>query len=710
MPLPAARQDLLISPQVYLGKTVYVVKDPVSLTYFRLSPAERYILRQLDGNRSAAELAELARAKFLEHHIDAREVLRFYNMLQGAGLILGRDLQHAPRLRQMHERRKRRKRRATAISFLFLRVPIFDPDRMLDWLYRGLGPLMNRWTAALSLLFMFVSGLAAIVGLYRVGDLAFPVLSWTNLILLSVVFFVVKVIHEFGHGLAAKHRRLEVHEMGILFIVFLPLFYVDVSDAWILPRKKDRLWINAGGVYIEFLLAAIAVWVWLASEPGWVNQCAFNIMLAASVTTLLFNANPLLKYDGYYFLMDMLEIPNLRAKASQYLGYVGKRYLLAMPDQHPPQEVEHKPIFMSGYAVASTVYRWIVVLGIVALVWHKLDDYGLEAVGALMGIVAAITMICLPIYKVLAFVWRVQAATPRRLAITGVVLVLLSVGLWGLMKLPIEQTVDPPAVVLAERRQPLYTAVTGRLAEVYHEPGDWVEAGAPVIRLTNEQLEERQQKARIRRRIAALELRNARREGRTDVMAAAELEVAQYDQQLAHLDAQVEKLTLRAPFAGRLMPSTRLDAAIGARVEQGQEIGRLIADDRLCLYALLPEKQRDLVAERMTVEARLWSMPWRTLSGRVGRIAAQTASEMPHPAMSAAFGGEVRARTDRGEGRQPAQRSVAVEIDLDPETLRGGLPLLDGMTGRASILVGRRQLGQQTWSWLRDAVSLDWWL
>lgn len=714
-PLPPARNDLQISPQIYLGETVYIVKDPVSLTYYRLAPAERMVLRHLDGQHSAAQIAEAVSQRHPDYELDADAVLKFFSMLQASGLILSRDAGHAGRLRDARRKKKKRFRRASAMNFLFIRVPLIDPDRALDRLYRHLAPLMHRRLLALALPFMAVSFIAALAGLWRAGGLAFPLLSWTNLALLSVVFFLVKVIHEFGHGLAAKHRGLEVHEMGVLFMVFLPMFYIDTSDAWVLPRRRDRLWINAGGVFIEFLFASAAVWVWLLTEPGWVNQAAFNIMLAASVTTLLFNANPLLRYDGYYFLMDLLQIPNLRSKAQQYVAHLARRFILAVREGEPPAEVSRRPVFMVVYSFAATVYRWLIVIGIIALVWHKLDDYGLEAIGMLMGIAAFTTMVLTPMYKALRATWRIQTATPRRLGVTAVVVAALAGVGWAVAMIPVERRVEQPAVVLADQRQPLFTPVGGEVAWVYDEVGDGsvsdelIEAGEPIVKLRDAELEDTARLLELDRDLAAVRLAKARDEGRPG--AGEKLDVQRISEQLAHARRREAKLTVRAPFDCRLRASTSLATMLGSLVKPDQRLGTVIGVGGQHVVMLLPEADAALVEPGMEAELRLWANPETPIEGRVVAKAPRASRRFPHQSLSAAYGGEVGAEMDR-ERNEPiaAEPLLAVTIELaDPD--RNGLPrLMDGMTGQGRIIIGRGRFGPEQWRKLQNAVSLDWWL
>ena len=141
---------------------------------------------------------------------------------------------------------------------------------------------------------------------------------------------VIKIIHEFGHGLTAKHFGGEVHEMGILFLVLTPALYCDVTDSWLLPNKWKRIWISAAGIYVECFLASIATFVWWYSTPGLLNSLAMATMFICSVNTILFNANPLLRYDGYYVMADWLEIPNLRIKSTQFFAYLFQEKVLGL--------------------------------------------------------------------------------------------------------------------------------------------------------------------------------------------------------------------------------------------------------------------------------------------------------------------------------------------------------------------------------------------
>jgi putative peptide zinc metalloprotease protein len=627
-------------------------------------------------------------------------------MLQGNGLLLGRGESHGRFLRKLHESRKRRRRIATAMGFMFFKLPLIDPDRMLDAIYSYVRPVMNRAGFWLAMVFMLVSAIAVGLHIQRISDLAMPVLGWQNLLILSAVFFVVKVIHEFGHGLAAKHRGLEVHEMGVLFMVFLPLYYVDTTDAWMVPRRRDRLWINAGGVFIEFIVSSIAAWVWVGTDPGLVNQIAFNVMLATSVTTLLFNANPLLRYDGYYFLMDWLEIPNLRAKAMQYVGYLVKRYLLAMNDVYPPPEAARKPIFMPLYAASSGIYRVMVTLGIIALVWHILDPYGLSVIGTLLGLFAILTMVVLPALKWVRFVITQQARTWRRIGTSLAGLAVLGLIAWGILSIPMEHTVEHPAVALAEQRQPLYVPVTGLVEEVFVRDGAVLRMGDPILRLREDTLTDRYERLLVQRRMSQLAQRQARRDGQTFRVQSLEVELQTLDKDIAYHAERIEDLTIRAPVDGRLLAAQPLRRLIGVQLKQGEEVGTVVGEGRRTIAVVLPQGDASVVHPEMEARVRLWGDSRKVHHGRVKRVGSQFVQELPHEALSGRYGGEVDIQPTNRYKSTPSARSVLAEIELEAEDA----VWIDGLTGRGKVVLGRSTLGQQQWRLVRQALSLDWWL
>lgn len=705
-PLPALRADLLLSPQLYQGKNVYVIKDPLSLNYFRLQPPEHFAAQHLDGKTTAKQLADIINKRFPDQTSSGDDVLTFIQMLRGSGLLVGAGESHGKWLRNLKTMRAAKKKKATWANFLFIRVSALDPDSLLDFLYSYAKLAMNPFTMWLAILFVAISTITGLTQLPNISQLAFPILGFQNLLLLSATFLVIKVIHEFGHGLAAKHHNLEVHDMGVLFMVFMPMFYVDVSDAWMVPRRRDRLWINAGGVCIEFIFASVAVWVWLFTDPGVINQIAFNTMLAASVTTLLFNINPLMKYDGYYFLMDWMQIPNLRAKAGQFTGFLAKKYILGIQKQKPPREAAHHPIFMPLYAISAGIYRWVVILGIITMVWHVLDPYGLEVIGSILGFVALITMVGIPLFKMLKFIWIQQAQTWRRTLATVAGVSALALVAVAILSIQLEHAIEQPFVVLAEQRTTLYAPADARIQTVHALPGQIIQKDQPIITLQDTQLQSNLDMYRVERAQTILRRNTALLENKLEIVSSLASALKYVDQAIQNIQLKQQRLTVLAPFTGRLLATQRLHASIGKPLKQGDPLGVFIGQGQPHFSVILPQADASLLYVGLPARARLWADPSTTYHGSVTRVGSQFIQTLPHEALAGRYQGEVDSTPLDEYNSEPSTPSVIATINFDPQ---GPTPR-DGMTGRGKIILGRSSLGQQQWRLIKQAISMDWWL
>src|SRR2546429_6319429 len=185
--------------------------------------------------------------------------------------------------------------------------------------------------------------------------------SFQTIAYLWIALGIVKVIHEFGHGLSCKKFGGEVHEMGLLLLVFSPAMYCNVSDSWMLPSKWKRIIISAAGIYIELIIAALATFVWWnAPEGTFLKNLSLSLMIVCSVSTVVFNANPLMRYDGYYVLADWIEIPNLRERSNRFLKNAMLEHCLGVEVQPETYMATGRKVLFVVYAVISYIYRWVV--------------------------------------------------------------------------------------------------------------------------------------------------------------------------------------------------------------------------------------------------------------------------------------------------------------------------------------------------------------
>ena len=256
--------------------------------------------------------------------------------------------------------------------------------------------------------------------------------SFDNALLLSITLGVTKVLHEFGHGMMCKHFGGECHEMGVMVLVLTPCLYCNVSDSWLLPNKWHRAAIGAGGMYVELVLASVATWIWWFSEPGLLNNLCLNTMFVCSVSTLIFNANPLLRYDGYYILSDITEIPNLRQKSTSVLSRKMGDWFLGLEQPDDPFLPERNQIFFALYSVAAAIYQWVVVYSILFFLYHVFKPYRLEKIGQLLALASLWGLIVMPLYQLGKFFYvpgRLEKVKKVRMfaSLAGVIAIVLAV-------------------------------------------------------------------------------------------------------------------------------------------------------------------------------------------------------------------------------------------------------------------------------------------
>ena len=314
-PIPLVRRaDLQVCPTSLRGDEHVVVKDPLAVRYFQLPLLQYRVLEALDGRRSLGEILLRVQQGGMAAGISAAEVLRLILDLAGKRLIWSQRAGTSDSLWKQAVDEQWRGVWAVVGNPFFIRLPGLHPGPTLKWLSQSLGwiysPTMlaaavamicGTWLFLLLHVETFLRELPTVSGLLAGDGL------WS----LWIVVGLLKVLHELSHGMACERFGAECQSVGLAFLFFSPCLYCDVTDAWMLERRSHRIAISLAGVYVELLVSSLALWLWWLSAPGLFHQVCLQVFLAGSIVTLLFNANPLLRFDGYYVLADLLEIPNL---------------------------------------------------------------------------------------------------------------------------------------------------------------------------------------------------------------------------------------------------------------------------------------------------------------------------------------------------------------------------------------------------------------
>jgi putative peptide zinc metalloprotease protein len=328
------RKDLTFTPQDVDGKAGYLIEDPVKTKFHRVGIAEYQFMSLLDGKTSISDALHTTAATLSDQAFTQTEAAAICKWLVDSGLAHTQESSQSGRLlASAHE--SERASLLRQLNPMYIRVPLVQPDRFLDALAPSLGWIHGPIGWALASVLAVVASSQLLIHWDRFAATTDTILSPNRWLWLALCWIVLKVIHETSHGLVCKRYGGSVREFGVIFVLFAPLAFVDVTSSWRFSSKWHRIHTALAGMYIEFLCASVAAIVWSQTGPGPLNDAAFNLIVMASITTVVFNANPLMRFDGYYVLSDFLELPNLYSNGQQFVNYLGRRYLVGIVTQRP---------------------------------------------------------------------------------------------------------------------------------------------------------------------------------------------------------------------------------------------------------------------------------------------------------------------------------------------------------------------------------------
>jgi putative peptide zinc metalloprotease protein len=573
------RPDLEIRAQQFQGRDCWVVKDPLALKYYRFEAEELAMLRMLDGRNSPADIQRRFESEFAPQRIDIAEIQRLVGMLHRCGLVIADALGQGS---QLLARRRERRMQETVdflVNLLAIRLRGVDPDRFLSALNRSCGWLFHPFSLAVGLLF----GISALLLLFTQIDTLqarLPALeqffSPRNGLLLATVLAATKVAHELGHGLSCKRYGGECHELGVMFLVFMPCLYCNVSDAWMVRGKWRRAMIGAAGMYVELLLASACTYLWWFSQPGLLNTVCLDIMFICSVSTVLFNANPLMRYDGYYILADLLEIPNLRQKGADLISSRVSAWLFGTRPSPDPLLPRRHRLSFAVFAAASTIYRWLVTLSILWFLYKMLVPYELAVIGHILALASLTSLIAQPAWRIKRFLQvpgRFQQMKKMRLAAA---LGLPAALLITVLAIPLPYRVVCDAIAQPADAASIYVEAPGTLEQIHVQPGMALRKGEPIVTLANIDMRLTLEKLRGERRLRETRLLSVQQRALAgDERAAAEIETLReslrmIEQQIEQVEHDTRRLKVVAPRDGRLIP-------VAPRPETPADTGQLAA-------------------------------------------------------------------------------------------------------------------------------------
>lgn len=692
---PRLREHASVHRHRYRGGVWYVVHDHATGRVHRLSPAAGIIVNAMDGRQSVDALWHDAMARLGDEAPSQDDLIQLLAQLHAADLLQSEVTPDSAELLKRSTRFGRAWWVQNIFNPLALKLRLWHPDKFFDrttpyvqWLFgwRGLALWLAVVMPAVLAAMQHWRALAA--------DASDRILAVDNLVVIALCYPVVKALHELGHGYAVKAFGGAVHELGVMFLVFAPVPYVDASASSEFRSKWRRALVGAAGMAVETFVAALALYVWLLVEPGVVRALAYNVMLIAGVSTVLFNGNPLLRYDGYYILTDLLEIPNLWQRASRYWGYLVERYAFRSDEAREFPAAPGERLWLFLYAPASFLYRIAVMLGIALFIAAQY-----RAVGVAVAIWGLATGVALPIGKAL---WRVAAGPrlqrqrARAVAVTAAAVAAAAILLFAIPA-PLHTTTE--GVVWLPETANVRAGTDGFVRRLLAEPGRVVAVGEPLVESEDAALDA--SLAALRARLAELAARLAAERFNDRVQAElAATELRQAQAELAEETRRSERLVARSRAAGAFAVAKPQDLP-GRFMREGQLIGYVLPPGSRTVRATVGQDDIDLVRSRLrAVSVKLAERLDETLSARIIREVPAGSDDLPSKALGGSGGGALPVDPRDPQGTKSLQRVFQVDIELPPE----GESAAFG--SRAYVRFEHRwePLGRQLWRRMRQLL------
>jgi putative peptide zinc metalloprotease protein len=698
------RGDLIFTPQTADGQSYYMVEDPLNSRFFRLGRTEYTFVSLMDGRTTIHQALSHLSSVLPHHRMTEHDAAGLCRWLVESDLAHTEQSAQAARLANSAEKVEHRKTMAN-INPLVFRLPLLAPDSGFARLETKIGWLYSTPAAVVWLVLLVVGGYFVISDWNRFSASTQGIFSADNWLSLFLCWLILKIVHESSHGVVCKKYGGTVRETGVLFILFAPLAFVDVTSSWRFRSRRQRMHVAAAGMYFELGIAAIAAIVWSNTTDGWLSNLCYNTIIMASITTLVFNANPLMKFDGYYILSDALGMPNLYVNGNQYIKHFSRRYLLGVNSTLPAWSRGHR-IFIRCYGCASFAWRMMicVTMTITAITLFQ----GAGVVLAAMGFVMWIGM------PTLKFVYYLIAGKsgeqPRRLrfCLVSGTLAAAAIGFFGFVPWPGARLA--PAVVEFSPNTIVRAGSAGFIREIHVQSGQQVEEGQLLVSMENRDLA--RDVADLKIQIEQSEIRgrlHEQKRERTEQQSEAE-DRENLRKQLAERTDQVDMLLVRAPHDGTIVRRD-LILLLSTYLKEGDSIVSLGDQTKKELRLSVSQDDLEIFTDRVGQPIRVDIPRHASWHSCLEKVIPRASLEPPHPAMTTVNGGPLPVKPVQSESGETeayeflAPRFTAI-VALSPSMSR---QLHAGQTGRGFYRPFTDSIYKHIYNtasrWIRNQIS-----
>jgi len=680
--------NVSVQEQTYRGKIWFVLKDTYNQNFFRVSPETCQFIEALSTQYTIQEIWE----RFVEDHPSQapsrEEVTLIISQLHASNLLFFQNDANNTEIFKRITATRHKEFLSKFTSILFFKIPLWNPN---DWLTSVYQRLKQIPSTLILLLCAAVVGLGVITAVSHTDtlfDKSQGIISIDNLPWLYVCLSFMKLLHETAHGLLCKKYGGQVKTFGLMFLLFTPLPFIDVTSSWSFPNRWHRVYVGVAGMAVELFIAGLSAWLWAHTGAGLLNSIFFNLMFIGSVSSLLFNGNPLLRFDAYFILSDYLGIPNLYLKAQKQCLYFANRYILGTAGAQPVAIDSREAKILYTYGVASFLYLMVVTLGIALFLLDKWFPLGVFAL-----LVTLLTKAILPFWKLLKHLNNPVTQPNRTQAISATLGLALVASLLAAF-VPLPYSIKSPGILEAQQFKIYYTESDGILDQILVNNGDMVKSGQVIALLKNQDLQRDLSIIQSELQAADIEYRVALNQSWVDIGSTLQ-RFDSLQQQANELKRRLDLLSIRAEFDGKWI-SPNLQQLQGNWIRRGQIVGHLINNHSYRFSAVISQEQaNDIFRSKFSTGQIMVAGQSEDIItvDRFATIPYQT-DKLTSASLGWMGGGDIPIQVE-DKGGNVAKESFFLLYGFLPEKLPASILPLHGLTGIIRITLPSKPLTYQ---------------
>lgn len=680
-----------------------VIEDPVRNKFYSVGHKEYRFLSSLNG---VATVEDIVTSWNGDEPIDNRAAVKICQWALQSNLIVGDELDATARVEKQSEAIQRQQLMAK-FNPISIKFKLFNPNRILS----RLTPRCSWFFTKTFFTAWCITGVwgasCAFENWERLTNSSVGILSDLRWIWLLIVWAVLKVVHEAAHGVACKKYGGEVNEAGVLLLLFTPMAYVNVTTSWRFSNRWHRIVVAAAGMYIELFISFVALIVWASVSDGIISDICYNIFFMSSVTTLLFNANPLMRFDGYYILADTLNVTNLYTKGTKLFGDRLRSLFFGVPTTPNicPQS-EYRTVAIYGVMA----FFWKITISVGLIIGASVLFYGL---GKILGIIGAVLFFGLPIWNQLKQLYGPNAAvrpSSRRVAVSSAVVALGVFSLFFILKAP--ATKSAPAIVMFKDEVLIRAESEGFIEEIAVADGESVNKGQTLIVLRNPQIHLEIEKLQHEAKAAEIQARVHQQSGELAYAQAEREKIDGIAKQLFEKNEQASALIVKAPFDGFVF-HRNLDSKLGSFAKLGDTLVSMAEKRTKEVVVAIEQRDWESFKGKTSKSMRVAIKSIPVFESKINRIDGRASDSPKHPSLCANAGGPLAIKTATGDQENNESGFLLltphfnVDLEISPKI---SAKLMSGQRGRAFFETQRKSLGGFMYvaveDWLRNKIEL----